>query len=311
MKRSIVKVSILLLVMMTSGVSLALERILGTRIALDPPEGFEPSTRFLGYAHEASSSSIMASELPVAFTKMVDGFTKEALATRGMTLIDRHETQIGDRPAVLYHVSQEASGTLFYKWVLLFGDAQTTEMVTAVFPQRLAEQWSEPLKQTLLDIQWQTNAKPDAFEGLGYRIQEQGDLKIAAKIGTTLLLTRNGVTPREPNDDPYLTIAPSFTQDWRTPDDIRAYTKARLFQMDNLCSDPEISHEEKVSYDDLPGYQLEAACADPRSGERLALWHTMIFSDEGYYLFLAVARDTDKATYAEVFQSVLDSFKRI
>ncbi|MET0091349.1 MAG: hypothetical protein ABW068_15250 [Candidatus Thiodiazotropha sp.] len=310
MKRSIVKVS-MLLVLMTGGVSLALERIPGTRIALDPPEGFEPSTRFLGYAHGVSSSSIMASELPVAFTKMVDGFTKEALATRGMTLIDRHDTQIGDRPAALYHVSQEASGTLFYKWLLLFGDEQVTEMVTAVFPQRSAEQWSEPLKQTLLNIQWQKDAKPDAFEGLGYRIQEQGDLKIASKIGTTLLLTRNGVIPREPNDDPYLTIAPSFTQNWQIPDDIRAYTKARLFLMGNLCSDPQITREERVRHDGLPGYQLEAVCADPRSGEALALWHTMIFSDEGYYLFLAVARDTDKAAYAAIFQSVIDSFERI
>jgi hypothetical protein len=310
MKPGIIRLALLLLTLTLSGEALALERVPGTQIALDPPVGFEPSTRFSGYQHGTSDLSLIVSELPLPYSKALDGFSAKGLARHGMTLLDQHEVRLGDQPAMLYHVSQGASGVLFYKWLLLFGNEQVTEMVVAVFPEQAETQWSAPLKQVLLNTRWQRDVKPDVFEGLGYHVQESGDLKIATKISTTLLLTRNGIPPKEPNDDPYFAITPSFAQDWQMPQDTLAYTRNRLQQLENLCDEPQISHEEAVSVDRLKGYQLQATCKDKRSGAPLAILHTMVFSDEGYYLFLAVARDTDKAAYAPIFKKIIHSFKR-
>ncbi len=310
MKPGIIRLALLLLTLTLSGGLRALERIPGTQIALDPPSGFEPSTRFSGYQHGTSNSSLMVSELPLPYSKALEGFSAKGLAAHGMTLLDKQEVRLGDQPATLYRVSQGASGVLFYKWLLLFGNEQVTEMVVAIFPEQADKEWSDPLKQVLLNTRWQQDVKPDVFEGLGYHIQESGDLKIATKISTTLLLTRNGITPKAPNDDPYLAITPSFDPHWQKPQDTLVFTRNRLQQMENLCIEPQISHEESVSLDRLKGYQLQATCKDQRSGELLAVLHTMIFSDEGYYLFLAVTRDTDKAAYAPVFQKIIHSFKR-
>jgi hypothetical protein len=64
-------------------------KVSGTKCRLVPPSGFVAATSFSGCQNIETSASIMISELPAPYQTLVDGFTVEALKTRGMTLISK------------------------------------------------------------------------------------------------------------------------------------------------------------------------------------------------------------------------------
>ena len=306
-----IRIIALLITLLINNTSFALERVPGTKISIDPPEGFIPSTRFSGYSHEETASSIMINELPAPFAEITKGFTKQALSRQGMSLLKMNEAMIGPHRALLYLVKQKVAVGTFLKWILVFGDDKNTEMVIALFPERAPTEWSELLKETLLASHWHQDLTTNIFEGLPYRIQEQGDLKIAKKISTSLLITRNGVLPNKPNSEPKVIIGPSFKADWQEPEDKLTYTINRLKQMTNLCRSPDITSKNSVSYDSLDGHQIEASCKHVSTGEQLYLLHAMIYSEQGYYLFSGIVNDLEKDAYRPVFEKIFRSFKRL
>ncbi len=305
------KIITLLITLLINTASFALERVPGTKISIDPPEDFKLSTRFSGYSHEETASTIMINELPAPFAEITKGFTKQALSKQGMLLLEMNEAMIGPHRALLYLVKQKVAAGTFLKWILVFGDDINTEMVIALFPEQAPTEWSELLKKTLLASHWHQNLTTSIFEGLPYRIQEQSDLKIAKKISTSLLITRNGVLPNNPNSEPKVIIGPSFKTDWQQPEDKLAYTVNRLKQMTNLCESPDITSKSSVRYDSLDGYQIEASCKHVSTGEQLYLLHAMIYSEQGYYVFNGIVNDREKDAYRPVFEKIFHSFKRL
>jgi hypothetical protein len=57
-------------------------RVTGTSVALAPPPGFEPSSRFPGFERADLQSSVMVTEIPGPFAEVTSGLTAAALATR-------------------------------------------------------------------------------------------------------------------------------------------------------------------------------------------------------------------------------------
>jgi hypothetical protein len=301
----------LFITLLTSTITLAFERVPGTKISLDPPEGFSPTTRFNGYFHQESLSSIMINELPAPFEEVAKGFSKEGLDSQGMSLIEKKEVKLGKVPALLALVKQKASGNVFFKWLLLFGDENNTEMLVAVFPDQTSTEWSDQLKEALLTSQWHKDLDLDLFEGLQYRIEGYGDIKVAKKISNMLLLTKNGTMPNKPSSEPKVIISPSVRIDWQEPEDKLDYTLKRLQQMTTLCDSPKITSKHSITYASLDGYQLEASCKHVKTGEQLYLLHAMIYSDQGYYLLNASVNSREKDIYQPVFQQIFRSFKRL
>jgi hypothetical protein len=310
MNRSLLIV-IFFITLLTCSATLALERVPGTKISMNPPDGFTITSRFSGFFHQETTSSIMINELPAPFAEIAKGFTEKGLNSQGMSLIEKSAVTFGTHPALLALVKQNASGNVFFKWILLFGDEENTEMLVAVFPDNAPSEWSKQLKNTLLTSRWHKDLDLDLFDGLHYRVEGHGDIKIAKKISNMLLLTKNGVIPNQPSGEPKVIISPSVSMDWQAPKDKLNYTLNRLQQMTSLCESPKTLSKQSITYDSLDGYQLEASCKHIKTGEQLFVLHTMIYSDHGYYVLNASVNHQQKQTYQPVFEHIFRSFKRL
>src|SRR5689334_3727314 len=112
----------------------------GTKYSLVPPEGFEAATSFSGFQDKATGSSIMISEIPAPYQQMADGFTAEALKSRGMTLVSKDVIDFNKARATYFKVTQQANGVTYLKDILVFGNEQHTVLVNGIYPEASKQQ---------------------------------------------------------------------------------------------------------------------------------------------------------------------------
>ncbi len=288
----------------------AKERIQGTKVAIEPPDGFVEAAQFPGYMMESTGSSIMVTPIPGGpFAEVSKGFTPSALATRGMKLIKKEEAKVGAVEGILIHASQRAYGTEFLKWMLAFGDGTETTLVVATFPKQFEEQLSENLKRAVLSVEWQRSLNLDFFEGLTFRVSESGPLKFANKMGNNIFLTKEGVFPQKEEGAPLVIVGASVTQDWKIPSDKRVFSNQRLRQT-NVLGSPEVIEEKNVEIEGLDGYLIFAEGIDRDSGGAMYIEQCLLFTGDGYYIFQALVGKDQKEEFKSNFAEILQSFKR-
>lgn len=293
-----------------SNISYALERINGTKVSLDIPKGFTKASQFPGYMKQDQSASIMVTELPAPYTQLIQGFTKQNLASRGMVLLKKEKLDLVVEGALLIHIKQKAQGIDFLKWMFVFGKDKQSVMIVATFPEKFKGLLSEPLKKSVLSAQWDINAKVDFFEGLTFRVKEQPNLLIAKKIGNNILLTKDGVFPQASKLDPFMVVGSSISESWTIPKNIQDFSKKRLAQTD-ILKGIKIVSEKEIQINSSKSYFIEAHAQDKESNESLYVFQCIVISTHGYYIIQGVATSRDEAKYKSIFQSVLDSFKTI
>jgi hypothetical protein len=239
---------------------LAKERVAGTEVNIEAPEGFEKATQFPGYLMKATSSSIMVTAISGGpFTEITKGFNKEGLASKGMKLISKEDLKVGDAQAVLIHASQKAYGVDFLKWMLVFGDKSETVMVVASFPKEFEGKLSDILKKSVLSAERDDTVKLDFFEGVTFRVKESGAFKIANKLGNNLILTVDAVFPQKDKTAPLVIVGSSVSQDWKIPN-AKLFCNKRLLQNEGMTNF-KIIEEKGVKIDGLDGYLIYATAS--------------------------------------------------
>ena len=96
----------------------------GTKYSIAPPPNFTLANQFSGFQNRELNASIMFTELPADFHTIVQSFSADAVAAKGMTLIDRQNVTTNDLNGILIKVTQSNSGTVYLKNILLFGDSK-------------------------------------------------------------------------------------------------------------------------------------------------------------------------------------------
>lgn len=307
-EKTITLVILLMLAFLNTGI--ASERIAGTKVLIDPPPSFVKANQFPGYIMAATGASIVVNPIPGGpYTEVAKGFSPQRLSSRGMLLISKEITQVGDVEATLVQVSQQAYGIEFLKWMLIFGDASETILVVATFPQRYHRMLSDRLKAAVLSSQWQRNLQVDFFEGVGFRIEESGAMKIANKMGNNLFLTKNGDFPIKQQGDPIIVVGSSISQDWQVPGDKKDYSKLR-FRKTKTLTDIVISNQTALQIDGLEGYIVRGIGADKRTGRSTYIEQCLLFTKDGYYILQALVAAVDQDKYRSDFSHVIQSFKR-
>lgn len=284
---------------------LAKERVPGTQVELDVPDGFVKATQFPGFMLMDSGSSIMVTSIPGPFAETTKGFTKEGLAPRGIKLISKEEHKVGGASGFLFHLSQRGRGMEFKKWLLVFGDASKTTLVTATFPVNVEDELSDVLKKSVLSTEWDTEVKVDFFEGLTFRVKESGSLKIANKVGNNLMLSVDGVIPLKNKSDPIVVVGASMSEDLKIPD-VKLFSHRRLTKTKGL-KNLEVLEEKGVKIDGLDGYFISAK-GDGAEGIRY-VEQCILVNDDGYYIFVAMAEAGQREKLKNDFRSILYSFK--
>ncbi len=291
-----------------AGAALPAMKIGGTGVTLIPPAGFRQAERFLGVQHDESGSSIMVTEIPVNYRKMSGGFTVDGLATKGMELLERENILAEGRPALLMRIRQEAHGRKFLKWIALFGNASTTVMVTASFPESTAGSLDGPLKEAVLSTRWQAREKKGDLEGLPYRLDPPPGLVLATRLQNDLLFARDGSVPQNNPDDPILVVGYSISA--VSVADLPAFARSRLEQTANL-QEISIESEKDLSSGGMKGREILATGTDSRSGSGTFMYQLVLTEPGGgYYIVQGFTGRSDRAAFEEPFRKAALSLRR-
>jgi hypothetical protein len=282
----------------------------GTKVALEPPPGFAPAKQFPGFLREDVSASIMVTELPGPVAEMKKAMTKENLQTKGMVLLESNTVQHGGTEALLLSVHQSAAGTLFRKWMLITGAANSTTMVVGTFPDETSAELSEPVKAAVLSTTITSAAAAqarDLFEGLLFRVQPSAKLKIATRVGNTLLLNETGTMEPVKGDGALYVVGNSVAD--AAIGDLGAFAKARANKTAQIKDLRNIA-ERRVKLDGLEASEIVADAIDPMSGAPLRFYQVIAPDKGGYFIVQGLVGAQRGKEFLGQFREVTGSFKR-
>lgn len=306
--RQIIMVIVIIVASVCSAIAAEAVRVPGTRVSIVVPNGFKEAKRFPGFMQEETGASILVTEMPGPFSKVIAGLTKQGFQSRGITLLSRENVTVGTDPGILLHVSQSANGTRFLKWVLVFGNKDGTTMTTATFPDQFEKRLSAALRSSVTSVHLSTRKPLRREEGLTFAVQPAAGLKIAKRIGNNLLLTKDGKVPMASPTDPLLVVGASISQGMKI-ENKKKFSTARVHALATL-HDIRVLSTKPIAVDGLPGFEILATGADKKMKHSMFVCQVTLFADTDYYLMQGLARKSDEHTYLQIFRKTMKTFKR-
>lgn len=286
-------------------------RVPGTDVSLQPPPGFSPSESYPGFQSAEQKASIMVTQMPAPVAEVMKAMNKEALATRGMTLLSSSAETVAGREALLLHVSQVAGGAEFLKWMLVTGNPKTSVMVVGTFPKGSKEEVGAAIRKSVLTALLGATeaAASDPFEGLLFRITPTQGLKIANRVSNMLILTETGKSGTLAPDEPVYIVGSSISPS--VIGDLKAFSEARARKTEQIQNLENLSGRE-IQLGGLAAYELQADAKDVKSGIPIRLYQVIAQSDAGGYFIVQglVGMDRAAAMLPE-FRRVTESFRTV
>lgn len=300
--------AIAVILLHVSPVTAQVVRVTGTSVALAPPPGFEPSSRFPGFERADLQSSVMVTEIPGPVAEVSRGMTAAHLATRGMTLMSSTRQLVDGRNALLLKVSQPAGGMTVHKWMIVSGDERTTVMIVGTFPKDLESQIGDAMKDSLLTVRWRVAAAvADHFEGLPFRLSSTPSLKIAGRMSNMLMLTESGqMQPQGPTAAVFVVAASLAPVD---VSDLKSFAVTRAGQTKQLKS-LRVSEQGPTAIGNETAYELIAEGTDIATGRLVTLYQVVLPDPQGYVLMQGLVASTRAALMVPEFRKAAQTFHR-
>ena len=224
-----------------------------------------------------------------------------------MTLVSKKEIEIDGISGVLFGVTQNAYGTEFAKWIVIFGDRKETKMVTATFPKAHADKLSAQLKSVVLSARLDISEPPTPGADVGFTIAASDKLKLTRGLGKSICYTKDGVIPLKSPEDPLFIAAPSLSN---VPiQNKRQFSVQRLFQTAHTKISS-VTATNAITIDGLDGYELVADAEDADSGTPLVVYQVILFDDGSYLLIQGLVGAKVSAEYLPEFKAMAHSLTR-
>jgi hypothetical protein len=284
-----------------------LSQVPGTKLSLEPPPDFVLAEQFPGFQRADAGASIMVTEMPAPVAKIRAGFTRDALASRGMTLVERTSTTASGRDAMLLHVTQTAQGVLFEKWLLVFGDEAQTVMIAATFPESVSESLSDPIRRSVLSVRWDPEQQVGLFDGLTFRVSETPSLKISTRMSNALLLTTTGQKTVDNPEDPIAVVGTSVGSVEIA--DLEAFSRRRLAQTVQIADLSNVDGR-PGKVDGMQAYELRADAKDVKTGTPLKVYQMLITDGSVYFIVYGQVGRGKAGQYLPEFEQLAASLRR-
>ncbi|MEJ7677776.1 MAG: hypothetical protein WKG06_07900 [Segetibacter sp.] len=278
-------------------------KVSGTKCSLIPPNGFVAVTSFSGFQNAETGASIMINELPWPYQTLIDGFTAEALKTKGMTLISKQAIVLNNSKATLINVTQPANGMTYIKQILIFGDAKGTVMVNGIYPEA-SKNLEEKIKDALLSTVYNASQNINPLDAAAFTIDvKDTDFKIVKFMSGSLLYSTDGKIPTE---KPTLIVGNSIAK--IPTQNQEQYTKERLKQLPRGEFNV-VKEVNEVTIDNLKGYEI-IADGQSKDNKPELVYQVMLFNDKGdYYIIIGKAKEEFQKNL-EVYKRIARTFKR-
>jgi len=283
-------------------------KVPGTKVRLVPPTDLKPSERFPGFWDEETNSSIVITEMPAPYSEIANGFTKEALATKGMSLLSKKEISLNGRPGILLHVGQEARSIAFLKWMVITGNEKETVLVTATFPEEMKAQLSSAMEQSALSVQWDAEAKVDPLAGLNFSFNDDPSLRFARRISNGVMLTKDGALSGKRKNDPFFIIGPSISQ--VDISDIGRFAERQLMQTEKATGIT-IKKQSDVTIAGLSGREIVAEAQwNDLPDAPMIIYQVLLLDGKNYFIMQGFAPREEQEKYLAVFTRISQSFRK-
>lgn len=278
-------------------------KVSGTKCSLIPPSGFVAATTFSGFQNAETGASIMINELPAPYQSLVDGFTAEALKSRGMTLIKKQTIDFNGSKATLINLTQSANGTTYIKQMLVFGDTKGTVLVNGIYPEASKEIEGQ-IKVALFSTVYNISQNDNPLEAATFAIDVQDtDFKLIKYMSGSLLYSTDGKMPTE---KPTLIVGNSIA---KIPiQNQKKYSEERLKKLPGGELNV-IKEIKEISVDNLKGYEI-VADGKTKDDKPELVYQVMLFNDKGdYYIIVGQAKEEFQKNLA-TFKKITQTFKR-
>ncbi|HXW04815.1 MAG TPA: hypothetical protein VD833_06275 [Vicinamibacterales bacterium] len=281
--------------------------VTGTRVSMTPPAGFVEAAEFPGFHHPEAEASIMVTELPVPAAEMQRGMTRQALATKGITVLSSTRTDVGGDAALLLQVSQKAGGRDVLKWMLIGGDPTVTIMIVGGYPRAADPQLGAAMKRSVLSASWGASGPADPFAGLLYRIDPSARLKLAGRMSNMIMLTESGDSRLRSADEAFYSVGNSIGR--MEIGDLAGFSERRARQLPQTAELRNVTGG-PVIVDGLPGYELLADATHAKTGREIKLYQVIVPSEGGYYIMIGLVTRERGPEMVPEFRNVTNTFRR-
>lgn len=278
----------------------------GTNVSLLPPIGWGPAAEFPGYLHEASTSSVMITEIPAPYSELLKGFSNEAeLKKRGMTLLTSEERKMGQHPGVLLTLTQSVGEITIKKTIWIFGSPKQSVFAMGTVLAENADDWFEVTTACVKSCFWDLSRVVNPFEGTGFELTDTQDLLFALKVTDMLVFTEDGkVEPKQKGKLMFM-MGPALGSGPIADKEAFAEQRLRQFPIEIV----EIESKVAIEIDGLKGFELVATTQVDKQA-RIA--HTVIlFEEDNYWVSFAEARVEVRESALEKFKTIARSFQRV
>ena len=278
-------------------------KVPGTKCSLIPPAGFVAATTFSGFQDAETGASIMINELPAPYQSMVDGFTAEALQSRGMTLTKKQTIDLNGAKATLLNLTQSANGTTYLKQMLIFGDAKGTVLVNGIYPEA-SKEIEAKINEALLSTVYNQAQNDNPLEAASFTIDTKDtEFKIIKYMSGSLLYSTDGKIPTE---KPTLIVGNSIAK--APSQNQKKYSEERLKKLPRGEQNV-IKEINEITIDNLKGYEI-VANGKTKDDKAELIYQVMLFDENGDYYIIIGQTKEDFDKYLENFRKVAKTFKR-
>jgi hypothetical protein len=266
----------------------------GTSVVLDPPEGFEVSTRFPGFT-DGELGSIMVTELPVPRDEMAAELTAEAIASKGMKELSREV----DDGVVLIQVEQTAGGQTVRKWMRIDGDADRTALIVGTVAA--GDPRLEAVKTALKSVSLTAAPLEEHPATLAYAITPAKGFASAGRFSTMEMFTLGGKKPPIPDEEPRFMVGPSLSP--VDLSDVDAFARLRLKQLP--FENPRDIATAPIELQGRKGVELRAVGTNPMNRVDRSIYQLILPEPDGtYWIAVGIGTAKELKTFQEMARSI-------
>ena len=299
--KSILTVFLLSLFLFVSGQQHV--KLPGTKWSLVPPTGFIVSPSFSGVHNQQLQSSIMINEVPGSYQTVVDGFTANALKSRGMNLIDKQTIDFNNTKATILKVQQNAGGMSFLKHILVFQNIDQVVLINGIYPETGKEAESE-IKTSMFSFKYNPSQSENPLDAALFSIDVSGtDFKLIKYMSGSLVYSTDGKMPTE---KPTFIVANSIGKVTVQHQKAFAHDRLRKLPRGELN---QVQQNNEVEINNLKGIEIIAHGKTRNNGTEL-VYQVILFDDSGYYYLIIGKAKEEFDKYLQSFRRIVKTFKR-
>lgn len=281
------------------------DQVSGTSVSLPPPIGFTAAHRFPGFMNEATSSSIMVSEIPGPYAEVMAGFIdSKRMQAQSMTLLSKSSVIVDGHTAMLLRIEQPAYGTIFRKWIVALDRSGATTLIVASYPKAEVQQ-EEPLKRAILAATVGKTADP--VNALTFSVTPSSPFKIAKVIGQMMILSPDGRFPVKDENVPVMVLGLSVSEDLPIPDK-KTFAEQRITKTAKV-KNIAVGQTVPITIGQLSGYATTATGIGEDAATALTIYQVILFDRAGYSLIQGITPTAQNGSYVPIFEQIAKSFR--